>query len=106
MFQNFVKYKLTLRENVAISDLSKLNNTRILTEHMEKYQLEELIENLPQGLDTILGREFGEVELSGGQWQKISIARGGLKECDKELLLYYYFSSNWSRTDCQSDSCA
>lgn len=84
--ENFVRYKFTLRENIAISNISKLQNTILLKEHMAKYQLESIIEELPQGIDTILGREFGEVELSGGQWQKISIARGGLKECELIIL--------------------
>ncbi len=86
VFQDFVKYKLSLRENIAISDLSKLQDTKRLKEHIAKYQFENIIEELPQGVDTVLGREFGEVELSGGQWQKVAIARGGLKECELIIL--------------------
>lgn len=79
VFQNYVRYQLTLRENLAMGNLSKYNDTEYLMKHLENYQIGDLVGKLPQGLDTTLGREFGEIDLSGGQWQKIAIARGGLK---------------------------
>ena len=62
-----------------MGNLSKYNDTEYLMKHLENYQIGDLVGKLPQGLDTTLGREFGEIDLSGGQWQKIAIARGGLK---------------------------
>lgn len=86
VLQNFVRYKLSLRENIAMSDLGKIDNSELLKKQLETYDLGELVQKLPNGLDTILGREFGEVDLSGGQWQKIAIARGGLKDCSLMIL--------------------
>ena len=79
VFQNYVRYQLSLRENVAMSDLTLLNEDEILMKQLSRYEMDGVVEGLPQKLDTILGREFGEVDLSGGQWQKLAIARGGLK---------------------------
>ena len=79
VFQNYVRYQLSFRENVAMSDLKLLNEDEILMKQLSRYEMDGVVEGLPQKLDTILGREFGEVDLSGGQWQKIAIARGGLK---------------------------
>lgn len=79
VFQNYVRYQLSLRENVAMSDLKLLNEDEILMKQLSRYEMDGVVEGLPQKLNTILGREFGEVDLSGGQWQKLAIVRGGLK---------------------------
>ena len=79
VFQNYVRYQFSLRENVAMSNLTLLNEDEILMKQLSRYEMDNVAAGLPQKLDTILGREFGEVDLSGGQWQKLAIARGGLK---------------------------
>lgn len=73
--QNFMRYSMTLRENVGISDTAKIDNDEKITSALkmaEAYDTAELI----GGIDAQLGREFGGSELSGGQWQRIAIARG------------------------------
>lgn len=75
--QDFVKYYLMLRENVAISDLKRLWDDETLWESIKKMKMEDTI-----SLDSQLGREYGGMELSGGQWQKLSIARGIFKDSD------------------------
>lgn len=77
--QNFTSYCLTLRENVAISDLKHLNDDSLVTQTLKSTGLTSLL-NEAGGLDGQLGREFGGKELSGGQWQKLAIARGFFKE--------------------------
>jgi ABC-type bacteriocin/lantibiotic exporter with double-glycine peptidase domain len=73
--QQFVSYSFTLRENIVISDLSHKDDDSLIMEALKQSGLESLvIETI--GLDSQLGREFGGKELSGGQWQKIAIARG------------------------------
>ena len=79
VFQDFNRYDLSLRENIALADLSNLSDEQKLTRVVDKVALSDLMRELPEGLDTKLGKEFGGTELSGGQWQKIAIARGLLK---------------------------
>ena len=71
VFQNFQRYKMTLGDNVAISRTSKaVNETRVET------ALERAEAGLSQPLDTMLSPEFDGIDLSGGQWQRVAIARG------------------------------
>lgn len=77
VFQNYIRYKLTARENIAISDI----NASIGAEPAAKKAGAEL-SHLPKGLDTVLSREFDGTELSGGQWQRVAIARGLYREHD------------------------
>lgn len=73
--QNFMSYSLTLRENVAISDLKHLYDDSSIRQTLELAGLASLL-NEVSGLEEQLGREYGGKELSGGQWQKLAIARG------------------------------
>lgn len=73
--QQFVAYNLTLRENVAISNLSQMNDDALVICALKQSNLEPLLLE-PEGIDTQLGREFNGRELSGGEWQKLAIARG------------------------------
>ncbi|MEJ6950833.1 ABC transporter ATP-binding protein [Natronospora cellulosivora (SeqCode)] len=83
--QDFMRYSLTLRENIAISDLKKISNDSIITETICNLGLEELLKS-NNGLDIQMGREFGGQELSGGQWQKLAIARGLFKASEFIIL--------------------
>lgn len=81
--QNFIKYMMNLRNNVSISknfsgdEKPDCTNDNIINELLRYVDIsmeqKELKEN---GLDTMLGREFDGIDLSGGQWQRIAIARG------------------------------
>jgi ATP-binding cassette subfamily B protein len=76
VFQNFQKYKMTLRENVEISDLNKENiSDREFEKALSDSGLVINERSFNDGYDTMLAREFDGVELSGGQWQRIAIAR-------------------------------
>ena len=79
--QDFISYSLTLRENVAISDLSRLYSD---SEILNALALAGVDHDL--SLDDAMGREFGGKELSGGQWQKIAIARGMFKNSELIVL--------------------
>lgn len=75
--QDYVAYKLTLRENVALSDVSHMMCDSKITKALRYAGFD-----LSFCLDEPMGREFGGKELSGGQWQKVAIARGLFKNSD------------------------
>lgn len=90
VFQKYQRYKMTLEDNISISDLEvsnkKYNKKRPLSknkirleEAIEKADLEVDEEKFPQSYDTMLSREFEGIDLSGGQWQRVAIARGFYK---------------------------
>lgn len=72
VFQNFQRYKLTLQENVAISNLSEEENI----ERIEKALKDARFYHPRATMETMISPEFGGVDLSGGQWQRLAIARG------------------------------
>jgi ATP-binding cassette subfamily B protein len=81
VFQNFIRYKLTARENIQISDIDSVS---LLNEVIEKAGVPQ--DRFPQGLDTMLSREYDGTELSGGQWQRVAIARGFYRTHDVIIL--------------------
>ncbi len=76
VFQNFQKYKMTLGENVFMSDSGQPIDEKRILRSLHRAGLDEKSGEFGQGLDTMLSREFGGTDLSGGQWQRLSIARG------------------------------
>jgi len=78
--QNFTQYRLPLRENIAMSDIDSLNDDEKITDALHRAGLHELLDKM--GLDNELGVAFGGNEISGGQWQKIAIARGLFRESE------------------------
>ncbi len=87
-FQDFVKFEFTARETVAIGDLSRLNDDAALASALRRGDAESVVSRLPQGLDTQLGKRFSDgVELSGGQWQRLALARAFMRERPLLLLL-------------------
>ena len=83
--QNFVKYQFTMRENIGISLPSQIHNDERLMKSAEAAGIEKTVRRAG-GLDTRLGREFDGVELSGGEWQKVAIARGLNKDAEVIIL--------------------
>ncbi len=81
VFQEFRKYKISLKDNVLVGDVHNATNERLLAK-VQEARLTALMDSLADGMDTMLSKEFGGVDLSGGQWQRIAIARGMLKSTD------------------------
>lgn len=76
VFQDFVRYPLSARENVGFGAVERLGDLNALEKAARRARAAELIESLPQGWSTMLDRTFeGGVDLSGGQWQRIALAR-------------------------------
>ncbi|WP_058300702.1 ABC transporter ATP-binding protein [Gorillibacterium timonense] len=86
VFQNFGRYKLTLKENVILSDIEKEAKEEEIISKMETSGFDySKIEQL-DSLETMMSREFGGIDLSGGQWQRLAIARGFYRSNDMIIL--------------------
>lgn len=86
IFQDFVRYHLSVRENIAFGDLTKLDCDEALLRAARLSGADRTLAALPQGLDAKLGKEFSDGhEISGGEWQKIALARAFLR--DARLLI-------------------
>ncbi len=87
VFQDFGRYALTLEENIALGDLKALNELERLRRATQRAGLAELVEQLPSGYQTLLGKQFDGTELSGGQWQKVALARAFFREDAAQILI-------------------
>jgi ATP-binding cassette subfamily B protein len=80
IFQDFGKYEMTATENIAIGRIAELANVGRIREAARASGADEAVAKLPNGFDQLLGRRFeGGVDLSGGEWQKLAIARAYLR---------------------------
>lgn len=87
IFQDFVKFDLTLRENIAVGEIEELENQQRIKSAAEKSLADEVTRVLPNGYDQKLGRRFKDgQDLSGGQWQKIAMARAYMKDAEVLIL--------------------
>ena len=86
IFQDYVQYDLTARENIWLGNIELATNDDRIRLAAAKSGADDVISTLPQGYETMLGRAFeGGEELSIGQWQKIAIARAFLR--DSQLII-------------------
>ncbi|GAA0383103.1 ABC transporter ATP-binding protein [Paenibacillus motobuensis] len=76
VFQDFIKLYRPIRENIALGNIEKINEDSNLKIVLEKAEADQFATNL----DTLLGPQFGGNDLSGGQWQKLALARAYLNE--------------------------
>lgn len=87
IFQDFVRYQTTARENIGFGQIDELANEPRIRTAAERGGADEVLNRLPQGYDTMLGRWFEHgAELSGGQWQKIALARAFMRESEVLVL--------------------
>jgi ATP-binding cassette subfamily B protein len=76
VFQTFIRFEATAAENIAYADWQRLADDRQQTIRVAQAAgVSALIEAMPHGYDTMLGRRFGRHDVSGGQWQQLAIAR-------------------------------
>lgn len=87
IFQDFVRYDMTASENIAIGRIEEQDNTFRVRSAAQKSLAEGVIRKLPNGYNQLLGRRFeGGTDLSGGEWQKIALARAYLRDAQVLVL--------------------
>jgi ATP-binding cassette, subfamily B, bacterial len=86
IFQDFMRYEMTARENIAVGRIDHEHQQSEIDDAAHKSLADTVVSKLAGGYDQILGRRFeGGVELSGGEWQKMALARAYLR--DAQLLI-------------------
>ncbi|HOU65066.1 MAG TPA: ABC transporter ATP-binding protein, partial [Thermomonas sp.] len=87
IFQDFVRYHLTAAENIGVGLIEAMGDRARVELAARKGMADEVVAALPKGYDQIIGRRFKEgVDLSGGQWQKIAIARAYMRDAQVMIL--------------------
>jgi ATP-binding cassette, subfamily B, bacterial len=87
-FQDFVRFELLAGQTVGVGDLPRIDQPPALASALHRADATAVADALPDGLDTRLGRSFtGGQELSGGQWQRLALARGMMRDVPLLLIL-------------------
>ena len=88
MFQDYVDYQATAAENIGLGSVQELTDRDAVVSASKQAGSDELISGLPAGYDTALGKWFDAgVNLAGGEWQKVALARAFMRESARILLL-------------------
>ena len=87
VFQDFGRYPFEFWRNITFHETFEEVDQERLTEAITGAGLTGLLERLPKGLDEILGKQFGGTDLSGGEWQKVAIARAIYRRNEAGLLI-------------------
>lgn len=87
IFQDFMRYEMIARENIAVGRIESFDDLPAIERAAEKSLADGVIAKLAGGYDQMLGRRFeGGVDLSGGEWQKIALARAYLRDAQALIL--------------------
>jgi len=87
IFQDFMRYEMTARENIAVGRIEEIENLPLLRLSAQKSMADEVIAKLDREYEQMLGRRFdGGVDLSGGEWQKVALARAYLRDAQVLIL--------------------
>jgi ATP-binding cassette, subfamily B, bacterial len=87
MFQDYVTYQATAGENIGIGEVARIEDQDAIARCAEQAGADALIDGLPRGYDTALGKWFGQgAQLSGGQWQKVALARSFMRDAPVLIL--------------------
>jgi ATP-binding cassette subfamily B protein len=86
IFQDFIRYQMSVNQNIAVGNIAEVGNAQLIQSSSEQSMAHPLIERLPNKYEQMLGRRFNNgIDLSGGEWQKIALARAYMK--DAQLLI-------------------
>ena len=87
-FQDFFRFELPARQSVGVGDVGRLDDAAAVSSAVARAGADDVVARLPRGLDTQLGPTWpGGVEVSFGQWQKLALARGFMREAPLLLIL-------------------
>lgn len=87
IFQDFMRYEMSSRQNIAVGKIDAELASEEIERAAQKSLADAVIRRLPQGYDQLLGRRFeGGVDLSGGEWQKVALARAYLRDAQFLIL--------------------
>lgn len=87
LFQDYVHYQFTARENIGIGRVERLDDRPAIASAADRAGAAQVIEALPEGYETVLGKWFdGGVNLSGGEWQKVALGRAFMREAQILIL--------------------
>lgn len=87
IFQDFIRYEFKVRENIAVGDITKIDNQEAVEEAARRSLADEVVAEMSLGYEQQLGRRFAKGKnLSGGQWQKIALARAYMKDAKVMIL--------------------
>ncbi|HEY1460911.1 MAG TPA: ABC transporter ATP-binding protein [Casimicrobiaceae bacterium] len=87
IFQDFVRYHLSAADNIAVGRIDARDDRTRIVEAARRSLADEVIDKLPRGYDQIIGKRFRTgVDLSGGEWQKIAIARAYMRDAQVLIL--------------------
>lgn len=87
IFQDFMRYDLTAAENIAVGQILNKGNRSRIEDAARKSMAHSVVARLPAGYEQVLGRRFeGGVDLSGGEWQKLALARAYLRDAQVLVL--------------------
>ncbi len=87
IFQDFVRYDMRVSENIGFGCIERIDRTDEIVAAAAKSSADEIIERLPNGYEQMLGRRFeGGIDLSGGQWQKVGLARAYMRDAQVLVL--------------------
>jgi ATP-binding cassette, subfamily B, bacterial len=87
IFQDFVRFEMAVRENIGVGEIAAVAEQPRIERAAERSLAADVVAKLPQRYEQMLGRRFdGGVELSGGEWQKVALARAYLRDAEVLIL--------------------
>lgn len=87
IFQDYVRFMFTASENIAVGNIVEKSNHPLIENSAHKSLADTVVENLPKKYNQMLGKRFsGGVDLSGGQWQKVALARAYMRDAQLIIL--------------------
>jgi ATP-binding cassette subfamily B protein len=87
IFQDYIRYQMSFSQNIAVGNIDELANTELIRKAAHESLADVLAAKLPLGYEQWLGRRFNEgIELSGGEWQKVALARAYMKDAQVLIL--------------------